>query len=252
MHHFLVMCLWCSMITICSVLLIFFNNFLLCIPNVFQSHLIVCSWCSSTFLCYVFLMFVITLPLEEWEDDIHTFEMGTWESIGTPKTLKFNCRGQNTLHWSFFCIIEKISKFKSKMGLHEPFGHLQHKLWQKERPGVKLAIWLPTTKSQESTQPWCVQVECNTPLERSRRKLQVCFIPHPNQRSEQKVITPQSGESPNQNSFGTPPWESQDKKPFGCRCCREVQRILYGGRWWPPPNLGRGEFCESKVACGLS
>jgi hypothetical protein len=27
-----------------------------------------------------------------------------------------------------------------KMGLHEPFGHLQHELWQKERQGIKLAI----------------------------------------------------------------------------------------------------------------
>jgi len=44
----------------------------------------------------------------------------------------------------------------SKMALHEPFGHLQHKLWSKERLGVKLAIWLPTTKSWESTQPMCV------------------------------------------------------------------------------------------------
>jgi hypothetical protein len=38
----------------------------------------------------------------------------------------------------------------SKMGLHDPFGHLKHKLWPKERSGVKLAIWLLTTKSQES------------------------------------------------------------------------------------------------------
>jgi hypothetical protein len=28
----------------------------------------------------------------------------------------------------------------SKMGLHEPFEHLQHKLRKKERPGVKLTI----------------------------------------------------------------------------------------------------------------
>jgi hypothetical protein len=27
-----------------------------------------------------------------------------------------------------------------KMGLHDPFGHLKHKLWPKERSGVKLAI----------------------------------------------------------------------------------------------------------------
>jgi hypothetical protein len=26
------------------------------------------------------------------------------------------------------------------MGSHDPFGHLQHKLWPKERPGVKLPI----------------------------------------------------------------------------------------------------------------
>jgi hypothetical protein len=34
----------------------------------------------------------------------------------------------------------------SKMGLHDPFGHLKHKLWPKERSKVKLAISLPTTK----------------------------------------------------------------------------------------------------------
>jgi hypothetical protein len=35
----------------------------------------------------------------------------------------------------------------SEMGLHDPFGHLKHKLWPKDGLGVKLAIWLPTTKS---------------------------------------------------------------------------------------------------------
>jgi hypothetical protein len=140
----------------------------------------------------------------------------------------------------------------SKMGSHKPFGHLQHKLWQKERPGVKLTVWLPTTKSRESTRPRCVQVECDTPLESSWWELQVCFIPHPNPRSEKRVMTLQSGKSPNRDSFGTPPWESRDKKPFGCRCHGEAQRIIYGGRWWLPPSSGRGESCESKVARGLS
>jgi hypothetical protein len=28
----------------------------------------------------------------------------------------------------------------SKMGLHDPFGHFKHKLWPKERLGVKLPI----------------------------------------------------------------------------------------------------------------
>ncbi len=77
----------------------------------------------------------------------------------------------------------------SKMASHEPFGHLQHKLWQKEGSGVKLAIWLPTTKSWESTRPRCVQVECNTPLESSQGELQVCFRPHPIRGLSKKLWT---------------------------------------------------------------
>jgi hypothetical protein len=36
-----------------------------------------------------------------------------------------------------------IEVYMSKMGLHDPFGHLQHKLWQKERPGVKIGNLTP-------------------------------------------------------------------------------------------------------------
>ncbi len=55
----------------------------------------------------------------------------------------------------------------------------------------------------------------------------------------------------NRDSFGTPPWESWEKEPFGCRCGGELQRILYGGRWLLPRSSGRGESSESKlpVAC---
>jgi hypothetical protein len=144
----------------------------------------------------------------------------------------------------------------SKMALHESFGYLQHKLWSKEGPGVKLAIWLPTTKNQESTWPWCVQAKCNRPLESSQRELQVCFGPHPNQRSEWGVKSCQSPGSLNprqfQNSFGTPTWESRDKQPFGCGPRGVAQNILYGERWWLPPSPGRGESSESRVTRGLS
>jgi hypothetical protein len=58
--------------------------------------------------------------------------------------------------------------------------------------------------------------------------------------------------SPNRDSFGTPLWESRDKVPFGCSLRGQMQRILYGGRWWLPPSPGRGESSESKVARGLS
>jgi hypothetical protein len=64
-------------------------------------------------------------------------------------------------------------------------------------------------------------------------------------------MSSQSPGSPNQDSFGTPPWESRDKKPFGCRSRGRTQRILCGGKWWLPPSPSRGESSESMlpVAC---
>jgi hypothetical protein len=59
------------------------------------------------------------------------------------------------------------------MGSHDSFGHLKHKLWPKERPGIKLAVWFPTIKSRESTQFPCVQVACDILLKSSRRGLQL-------------------------------------------------------------------------------
>jgi hypothetical protein len=137
------------------------------------------------------------------------------------------------------------------MASYEPFGHLQPKLWAKEGSGVKLAVWLPTTKSWESTQIRRLQKEYDMALESSLRELQDCFRPHPNQRSEQEVIDAQSPGSLNRDSFETPPWESREKVPFGCNLCGNLQRILYGGRWWLPPSPGCGESSESKVAHGL-
>ncbi len=52
---------------------------------------------KSYIYIYTLRTYVATSLLEECEDDIHTLEMGTWESFGTPKTLEFDCRGQNTL-----------------------------------------------------------------------------------------------------------------------------------------------------------
>jgi hypothetical protein len=89
-------------------------------------------------------------------------------------------------------------------------------------------------------------------LESSQGELQVCLGHHHNRRSEKGVVSCQSPGGPNRDSFGTPPWESREKMTLGCRCGGVTQRILYGGRWWLPPSMGRGEFCESKVTRGLS
>jgi len=83
-------------------------------------------------------------------------------------------------------------------------------------------------------------------LESSRGELQLWFRPHSNWRSEPGDMSSQSPGTPTRDNFGTPPWESQEKVPFGCSFGGKLQRILYGGRWWLPPSLGRDESSESK------
>jgi hypothetical protein len=90
------------------------------------------------------------------------------------------------------------------MGSHDPFEYLKHKLWPKEGLGVKLAIWLLTTKNGEL--PWfnCMQVACHILLKKSWGQIQLCFTPHFNWRSIQNVMGFQSRKGPNFESFKTP------------------------------------------------
>jgi len=177
--------------------------------------------------------------LEECEDDTHTLEMETWESFETLEISKFDYRDQNTLPWGVLNVIGKLLKCRCWK-----WPCMSHLDISSTSYGKK--------KGWESTQPRCVLMECDKPLENSQGKLQVFFKPHSNQRFEQGVMNSQNLGSPNRNSFGTPPWDSRDKKPFECGCRGVTHKILYGGRWWLPPSPGRGESCESRVACGLS
>jgi hypothetical protein len=77
-----------------------------------------------------------------------------------PKHLTLRC---SWCHW------KGLEAYISKMASHWSFEHRQPKLWAKEGSGVKLAIWLSTTKSRESTSSRPPNWECNTALERSRR-----------------------------------------------------------------------------------
>jgi hypothetical protein len=175
------------------------------------------------------------------------------ESSGTPENSELDCKGQNTSHWGVLDIIGKVSKCRCpKWPRIGHFGHLQPKLWAKERSGVKLAVWLSTTKSRESTRSQCAMRECNIELESSRGELQDWFRTCPDRRSGREVTMAQSPGSPNRDSFGTSLWESRDKEPLGRGRDGAMQRILYGGRWWFPLSSGHGESSESKVARGLS
>jgi hypothetical protein len=61
----------------------------------------------------------------------------------------------------------------------------------------------------------------------------------------------QSGGSPNFGNFETPNLGVTRKMTFECNPHGQSQRILERGRWWLPPSLSHGEFCESMYVHGL-
>jgi len=132
------------------------------------------------------------------------------------------------------------------MASHWQFGHLQPKLWAKEGPGVKLAVWRPTTKSRESTSSRRRLEECNTALESSRRELQHWFKARPDPSLGRGGMAVQSfGSLVGTLSglhFGSP-----NKMCHSDVASVTSRRKYYkGGRWWLPPSPGRGESCVSK------
>jgi hypothetical protein len=120
------------------------------------------------------------------------------------------------------------------MGLHDPFGYLKHKLWPKEWPGVKLAIWFLTTESCESFGYTCVKVACHILLESSWWGIQICFRPHFNQRFEKTIY----GLSKLRESQF---WEFQDSQ-LGSP---EIKRHLGQALWLGIKNNIRGKVAAS-------
>ncbi len=92
----------------------------------------------------------------------------------------------------------------SKIGSHDPFEYFKHKLWWKERPGTKVPIWFPGTKSQESLWLTCVHVMCHVLMKSSQQGLHICFRPHFNYKCSQEVMALQSHGNPNFKKFGIP------------------------------------------------
>jgi hypothetical protein len=177
--------------------------------------------------------------------------MGTWKSSRTPKTSEFDCRGQNISPWGVLHVIGKLLKCRCRKWPR--MNHLDvcsTSYGKKKGRGVKLVVWFLTTKSRESTRPhvwrWSAIHRWKALNESYNFSLNLIPI-----RGMSKELWTHKVLSPNWDSFGTPSWESRDKKPFRCGCRGVTQRILYGGRWWLPPSLGCGESCEFRVARDL-
>jgi hypothetical protein len=122
------------------------------------------------------------------------------------------------------------------MASHWPFGHLRPKLWAKEGSKVKLAIWLPTTKSRESTSSRHQIWECDTSLERSQRGLQLWFRLCHDQNLQSGVMSSQSPETPTGTisglQLGSPGKKKNHLDVASVRSCREYYMGEGGALPW--------------------
>jgi len=120
--------------------------------------------------------------VKEWTLTLPS-ELPFWklESQWTPESSEGDCKGQNPLDWKFLYIIGKILKCKCLKWARMTHLDIKNTSYgQKKSQESKLAIWLPTIKSRESTQFPYMQVACDILLESSQRGLQLWSRPHLN------------------------------------------------------------------------
>jgi hypothetical protein len=134
---------------------------------------------------------------------------------------------------------------------HWSFGHLQPKLWAKEGSGVKLAVWLSTTKSRESTSSRHLNQECNMALKSSRRELQLWFRPRCDPTLQSGVMSSQSPGTPTRTisgfQLGSPGKKSHlDVVPV------EWHKEYYMGEGGGFPRVRAVVSLMCQSACGLS
>jgi hypothetical protein len=189
------------------------------------------------------------------------------ESSGTPECLGFDSKAQNTSHWGDLGVIGKFLKRKYRKWPR--IGHLdicnpsygqkkgRESNWQFDSRPLKVRN-RPLPDLRIDSQPLKVR---NWPLPDLRIKSAICRWKDIDKGYKfgsdlvairlcsRELWAPKvPGLQPGQfrDNFGTPTWESREKEPFGCSLGGVTQRILYGGRWWLPPNPGRDVSCGPK------
>jgi hypothetical protein len=99
--------------------------------------------------------------------------VGNWSPGELPNVQRVIARVKTQWLKKFFIPLKNYWNEHVLNEFASPIWNLKHKLWPKEGSGVKLEVWLPTTKNQESPRFPCVQVVCNILLESSERGLQL-------------------------------------------------------------------------------
>jgi hypothetical protein len=165
--------------------------------------------------------FIATPHWDKCEDETCTPKSGNLEFVETPETLKFNCRGQNISHWSVLYTIGKLLKCRCRKWACMSHLNICSMSYGKKK-GRESNWQFDSRPLKVGNQPDLGACRCSVTHRWKAFDESYKFDP----RSKQRVMSSQSGKNLNRNSFETPPWESRDKKPFGCRCRRETQRIL--------------------------
>jgi len=137
-------------------------------------------------------------------------KVGIWSPLRLPQLQSSIAEGKTPRLEVFFMSLERLWSVDVKNGLAWAIWTSASQVMVKRRAESQTDSLIPDHKSRESTWSRCVQMECDTPLESSWEELQVCFSLHPNSRSELGFMSSQSPGSPNWDSFGAPPWESQE------------------------------------------
>jgi len=188
---------------------------------------------------FFFYWFILGVATPLWQCvgmKPNTPKVGDLESSGTPECLEFDSKAQNTSHWGVLSVIEKVLKRKYRKWPR--IGHLdicspsygqmkgRESNWHFDSRSLKVGNRpLLDVRIESATRRWKDLDEgYNFGLDLIAIRLGSWELRAP------KVPGLQSGQF--RDNFETPTWESQEKEPFGCSFGGEMQRILYGGRWW--------------------
>jgi hypothetical protein len=196
---------------------------------------------------------IVTTPL--WPSvgvKPNTPKVGDLESSGTFECLELDRKTQNTSHWGVLGVIGKVLKRRYRkwprighLDIYSPsYGQKKGREsnWQFDSRPLKVGnrplsdLWIEsaTWRWKDLDEGYNFGLDL-VAIRLCSRELWVFKVPGL-----------QVGQF--RDNFGTPTWESREKEPFGCSPRGVLQRILYGGRWWLPPNPGHGESCVSKCS----
>jgi hypothetical protein len=185
-----------------------------------------------------------------WRWSLTLGKVGGWESSGTPECSELDSKSQNTSHWGVLGVIGKVSKrrclkcprigdldicrasYGQKKGQESNWQFDSRPLKVGNRPVCDVRFGCTTLRWKDLDEGYNFASDL-VAIGGQGEKIWPPKVPRLQPRRFR-------------DNFGTPTWESREFVPFGCSLDGELQRILYGGRWWLPLSPGRGESCVSK------